>query len=288
VRYPAAVLLRFYLLASTLYLMLAGARRRVLDDGPVSAIYYRIDRGGPDGEPWLLLHGLGSVAASWGRVLPGLGNHCRVIVPELSALGGTRSPKAGLDVAQGARLAAQLIERELDGGPVSVAGLSMGGWMAMRLAQERPDLVARLVLIDAAGYRWQDWDRIGGLVRVQDLGGVRRLYRALYHRAPWIMRRSQPAFLRAYTSPSVRNLLSMLNERDTYRRRHLAQLGMPVAMIWGEHDGLFTLKTARAMARAAHHAPLYVLPGCGHAVHQECPRQLAATLRQVRRDLPLA
>ncbi len=282
------MLLRFYLLASTLYLMLAGARRRILDDGEVSAVYYRIDRGGPGGEPWLLLHGLGSVAASWGRVLPGLGDHCRVILPELSALGGTRAPRGGLNVAQGARLAARLIEQELDGAPANVAGLSMGGWMAMRLAQERPDLVARLVLIDAAGYRWQDWDRIGGLVRVQDLAGVRRLYRALYHRAPWIMRHSQPAFLRAYTSPSVRNLLDVLHEDDTFRRRDLARLAMPAALIWGEHDGLFTLDTARAMAAAAHDARLYVLPGCGHAVHQECPRRLAAALRQIRHDLPLA
>jgi pimeloyl-ACP methyl ester carboxylesterase len=164
----------------------------------------------------------------------------------------------------------------------------MGGWMAMRLAQRRPELVSRLVLIDAAGYRNQDWDRISAAVKVRDLAGVGRLYRDLYHRAPWIMRYSQKAFLRAYSSPSVRNLLDSLAERDTYRNRDLARLRMPVALVWGEHDGLFRLETARQMAAAAPGSRLYVLPDCGHAVHQECPRRLLAVLRQVRRDLPLA
>jgi alpha-beta hydrolase superfamily lysophospholipase len=66
---------------------------------------------------------------------------------------------------------------------------------------------------------------------------------------------------------------------------------MPVALIWGEHDGLFTLDSARAMAAALPGAGghrLYVLHGCGHAVHLECPRALVAALQRVRREIPLA
>jgi pimeloyl-ACP methyl ester carboxylesterase len=101
------------------------------------------------------------------------------------------------------------------------------------------------------------------------------------------MRRSRRTFLQAYTSPAVRNLLASLDEPDTYRRRDLARLTMPVALIWGERDGLFSLDTAQATAAAIPHSRLYVLRDCGHAVHLECPRDLAATLQRVRRELPV-
>ncbi len=290
------MLLRLYMIATALYLLAAGGRRRRLSSGDVSLVYYRLGplpwmrwlrrRSGP-AEPWILLHGLGSVAATWGRSLHSLRRECRLIVPELSALGGTRAPGGALDLEQGARLAARLIEEELGGGPVTVAGLSMGGWMAMRLAQRRPELVARLVLVDAAGYREQDWDRIDGLVKVKDLPGVDRLYGAMFGTPPWVMRRSRSTFLRAYTSPGVRHLLASLEERDTYRDDDLARLTMPVALIWGEHDGLFTLQVGRAMAAALRRCRFYVLRGCGHAVHLECPRALADALQEVRRDLPV-
>jgi len=295
--YPRPVWLRLYMIASALVLMASGARRRRLKDGEVSLLYYvleprrrgksRRQPGAGPAEPWLLLHGLGSVAASWGRALYVLRRECRVVVPELSALGGTRAPGGSLGLEIGAQLLARLIEEELGGGPVTLAGLSMGAWMAMRIAQTRPELIARLVLIDAAGYRDQDWDRIGKLVRVQDLAGVDRLYGAMFRRAPWVMRRSRRTFLQAYTSPAVRNLLASLGEPDTYRDRDLKRLKMPVALIWGEYDGLFDLDAARAMAAALPRSRLYVLRDCGHAVHLECPRDLAAALLRLRRELPL-
>jgi pimeloyl-ACP methyl ester carboxylesterase len=298
--YPPLVLLRFYTILATLYLLASGARRRRLCEGDVSLVYYRLGplpwqrwrrwwrwrRRALPAEPWLLLHGLGSVAATWGRTLHVLRRDCRLVVPELSALGGTRAPGDALDLEQAVRFAARLIEEQLGGGPVTVAGISMGAWMAVRLAQTRPELVGRLVLIDAAGYREQDWKRIDGLVKVGDLAGVDRLYGAMFGTPPWVMRRSRLGFLRAYTSPGVRHLLATLGERDTYRDGDLARLAMPAALVWGERDGLFTLDVARAMAAALPDSRLYVLPGCGHAVHLECPRSLAGALLQVRRDLP--
>lgn len=290
------MLLRLYVVATVLYLMASGARRRRLKDGDLSVVYYRLGpppwrrwrrRSSPP-EPWILLHGLGSVAATWGRALHSLRRDCVLVVPELSVMGGSRAPDGALGLAEGARLAARLIEEELGGGPVTVAGLSMGAWMAMRLAQTRPELVARLVLVDAAGYREQDWGRIGSLVRVDDMPGVDRLYGAMFKTPPRVMRLSRAAFLSAYSSPSVRNLLDSLGENDTYRDADLARLAMPVALIWGEHDGLFTLEVARAMAAALPRSRFYVLPDCGHAVHLECPRALAKALQQVRHELPAA
>jgi 3-oxoadipate enol-lactonase len=273
-------MLRLYALATALLLRLIGARRHRLDDGPVSLVYYSVGAAG--GEPWVLLHGLGAVAATWLPVMRALCRGCRVLVPELSALGGTRAPRAGLGVMRGARVVARLIEKELGGRPATVAGISLGGWTAVRLALRRPDLVSRLVLIDAGGYRDQDWEAIRALVHVQDLQGVDRLYGALFGRVPWLLDVSRAGFLRTYTSPSVTEVLEDLEEGDTFRDEDLARLRMPTALIWGEKDGLFTVEVARAMAAALPQVHLEVIPGCGHAVHIECPGRLVHAIERFR------
>ncbi|HEX9940599.1 MAG TPA: alpha/beta hydrolase [Thermoanaerobaculia bacterium] len=275
------MLARLFTLLTAFYLWLLGARRKRAEIGPVSLVYYDIGR--RSGEPWVLLHGLGSVAAGWSPVLRALRRGCRMIVPELSSLGGTRCQGHGIGIGAASEVLEELIAREFGDRPVTLAGLSLGGWMAARFALCHPERVSRLVLIDAGGYRDQDWDRIQSLVTVNDLGDVDRLYKALFVRVPWLMRVSRTAFLKAYTSPGVRFVLSRLTEADTFRDADLARLTMPAALIWGERDGLFTLETARAMAAALPQARLEVLPGCGHAVHLECPRALVAALQRFRR-----
>lgn len=274
-------MLKLYALATSALLRMLGARRHRIEDGPVSLVYYSL--GPARGEPWVLVHGLGAVAATWMPVMRALCGECRLLVPEMSALGGTQSPRAGLGVLRGARMVAKLIEKELGGRPVTVAGISLGGWTAVRLALRRPDLVSRLVLINSGGYREQDWDQIKALVTVQDLEGIDRLYKALFVRVPWFLRMSRDAFLRTFTSPSVTETLADLEEIDTFHDVDLARLRVPTAVIWGEHDGLFTVEVARAMAAALPHVHLEVLPDCGHAVHIECPARLVEAIQRFRR-----
>jgi abhydrolase domain-containing protein 6 len=278
------MLFKFFAIATALYLRLLGARRRMLRVGEVTLVYYMI--GPRRGEPWVLLHGLGSIAATWAPVMRGLRRGCRMIVPELSALGGTKCPGDGLGIGAAVEILQALIDRELGGRPVTLCGLSLGGWMAVRMALDHPERVARLVLIDAGGYRDQDWDEIQSLVAVEDLAGVDRLYKALFHRVPWVMRLSRATFLRAYTSRAVRGVMEGLSEHDTFDDADLARLRMPTALIWAEQDGLFTVGTARAMAAAIPRSRLEILRSCGHAVHMECPRGLVAALERFRRAAP--
>jgi pimeloyl-ACP methyl ester carboxylesterase len=282
--YPGLMIFYVFTLLTMAYLWLVGARRRRLQVGPVSLVYYQIGR--EDAEPWVLLHGLGSVAASWGPVLRRLRRSCRMVVPELSELGGSTIEGGGLGVRQGAEVVARLIEAEFGGRPVTLVGISLGGWLATRLSLARPDLISRLVLVDAGGYRDQDWDEIERLVRVHKMADVEELYGALFARTPWIMRVSKGGFFQAYTSRAVTGVLDGLSEADTFKDEDLGRLRMPTDLIWGEKDGLFHVAGARAMAAALPNATLQVLPDCGHAIHIECPRRLAAALKRVRAQAP--
>jgi pimeloyl-ACP methyl ester carboxylesterase len=275
------MLLYLFSLLTRYLLTLTGARRKHLRVGSVRLVYYVL--GPEDGEPWVFLHGLGSVAATWGRTLFRLRRDCRLVIPELSSFGGSKIPGGALDVRGGATVVARLIEKEFGRRPVTVAGLSLGGWLAVRLAMAHPELIARLVLINTGGYRHQDWEAIEQLVRVNDMTGVERLYSAFFVKVPWVMEHSRGGFLQAYTSPPVVGALDRLSEDDVFDDDDLRQLRMPTALIWGERDGLFRVEGARAMAEALPDATLEVLEGCGHAIHLECPERLADAVQRVRR-----
>jgi pimeloyl-ACP methyl ester carboxylesterase len=279
------VLLRLLGRLTAARLMLLGARRVRVRIGSVKLVVYLLGPRG--GEPWLLLHGLGSTALSWAPVLAHLRRQCRLVVPELSSLGGSRIAGDAVGIGEGAEVAAALVDRFLRGRPATVAGISLGGWMAVRLALAHPQRVSRLVLIDAGGYRHQDWDEIQRLVRVDAVGDVDRLYQAIFARTPWIFRISRETFLSAYTSRAVRHILETTTEEDAYDDHDLARIEVPVGLVWGEHDGLFPVAVAERMQRALRRATLTVLPGCAHAVHWEAPRLLCAAIDGVRASLPV-
>jgi pimeloyl-ACP methyl ester carboxylesterase len=113
-------------------------------EGPV----HYADFGG-SGPPLLLVHGLGGSHANWLAVAGQLSARYRVLVPDLIGFG--RTPLAGRSpsVASSTAMIARLLGR-LAGGPSVVAGNSMGGLVSATLAADRPDLVSRLILVNAA------------------------------------------------------------------------------------------------------------------------------------------
>lgn len=115
-------------------------------DGPV----HYVDYGGPEDGPLLLLvHGLGGSVLNWAATAPRLAETCRVVAIDLVGFGRTqtlgRSPRIGDNLA----LLARFIDEAI-GHPVIVIGNSMGGLLALLLADLRPDLVSGLVLVDPA------------------------------------------------------------------------------------------------------------------------------------------
>ena len=206
--------------------------------------------GAAGGEPWVLLHGLGATAATYLPLLPQLLGDCDLLVPELSSLGGTRGPEPALAIAQATKALAEIIEERFSHRPVTVCGISLGGWIAVRLALARPDLVGRLLLVVPGGYRDQDWERIGRMVRVETYRDSAAIWRALFSRPPLLLRLGRPILYLAYRSSAVKAALASLREEDAFSDVELAGLGMPVGLLWGAEDRLFLEPSGAQMAKA--------------------------------------
>jgi len=101
---------------------------------------------GGSGRPLLLVHGLGSRGADWANLIPQLidGGH-RVYALDLLGYGLSSQPRDGrYSIAD----QAVMVEGFLDSQhlpQVDLAGWSMGGWIAMRVALQQPERIRRLV-----------------------------------------------------------------------------------------------------------------------------------------------
>lgn len=100
------------------------------------------------GEPLLLLHGLGSRSEDWQLQLPAFAGRYRVITADMRGHGRTSKPPGPYSVPM---MAADVFGL-LDGLGVEsahVAGLSMGGMIAFQMAVDRPERVRSLVIINS-------------------------------------------------------------------------------------------------------------------------------------------
>ncbi len=249
-------------------LMVNGQRIHYLETTPPS---------GTPGKPIVLIHGLGARASDWSVMIPAL-NRAGYHVYALDLLGYGRSarPKDGDFTLDGEE---RVVLGFLDGLHLSsadVAGWSMGGWIAMKLALDHPDRVRRLLLYDSAGlYMPIDFplglfnpttpaeldallDRIEPNHRILHIPGfaVTGLLRNKQHDA-WIVNDS---------------LASMLNGRDILDFR-VYGLRMPVLLVWGTEDKLTPLAGALHLHQLVAQSVLVELAGCGHLAAAECAHQ---------------
>ena len=216
------------------------------------SMYYEI-HGHGDGTPLVLLHGGGStIESTYGKVLPLLARHRKVIALEEQAHGRTsdrdqpeRFTTSADDVAA---LLAQLKIEHAD-----VMGFSNGASVAMQVAIRHPGLVRRLVfassMTKASGAAPQFWS----FIKDATFAGM-----------------PQPlkdAFLKVNPDPAK---LHTMYERDIERMQHfvdtsdhdVSSVKIPTLILQGDRD-VPTLDHALELTRLMPQARLMILPG-GH------------------------
>jgi 3-oxoadipate enol-lactonase len=100
------------------------------------------------GSPLLFIHGLGSSARDWERQVPAFSPSHRVLAVDLRGHGMSDKPAGRYTIELFSKDVAGLIE-QLGLAPVPVVGISLGGMVAFQLAADRPDLINKLVVVNA-------------------------------------------------------------------------------------------------------------------------------------------
>jgi pimeloyl-ACP methyl ester carboxylesterase len=102
---------------------------------------------GGEGEPIVLVHGLGGSSLNWDAVGPDLARHGKAVAIDLPGF-GLSPPARDWSTRTNSEAVAGFISKI--GGPATLVGNSMGGLVTTLVAAERPELVSRLVLVSPA------------------------------------------------------------------------------------------------------------------------------------------
>jgi len=266
-------------------------------DGPV----HYLDFGG-DGEPLLMVHGLGGNALNWAAVGPELARHHRTLAVDLAGFGRTPLFHRSAAVGANAKLVHSFIEQVI-GEPVVLMGNSMGGHIAIIEAADNPQWVRALIAVDPAvpgvHVRRPDPAMLGvmaaltlpGLAemvidrRARMLGpeGLVRRTIALVTADPSrvsaevieahiqlmrersnLGRQASRAFLQASRSLGLR----MADPRFWARAKRVEA---PTLVVHGDQDRLIPLSAARELVRRLSGWKLEILEGVGHVPMMETP-----------------
>ena len=235
------------------------------------------------GPPLVLLHGLGDDHRAWRKLVPGLALRHRVIAPDLRGHAGTTLGQADGTLGQlTGDVAALLDALGLD--RVDLAGFSMGGTIALRVAIDRPARIGRLLPIATSsrvGRTAVAWyrERAG----LAEAGDRARLQAALAEDTPGQF---------AHASPEVAEHLRLKEEAIADPRgfangcRAMAALGeapldpdlpgiaLPVLVVSAELDPLCPPRAGESIAAAIPGARFELIADSGHEVAIERPDAL--------------
>jgi pimeloyl-ACP methyl ester carboxylesterase len=106
-----------------------------------------VDTGPRDGQPVVLLHCYTCAIDWWDGVIPRLERTHRVIAIDLLGHGGSEKPGSGYSISDQAQLVSQVLG-QLRVRDATVVGHSLGGAVATALAEQAPDLVGAVGIID--------------------------------------------------------------------------------------------------------------------------------------------
>ncbi len=102
-----------------------------------------------EGEPLLLIHGLGSSLRDWEMQVPVFAEKYRVITFDARGHGSTDKPKGPYSMLMFSEDTAAFM-KALNIDSAHVVGISMGGMIAFQLAVDHPELIRSMVIANAA------------------------------------------------------------------------------------------------------------------------------------------
>ncbi|MGO4524842.1 alpha/beta fold hydrolase [Microvirga sp. 2MCAF35] len=216
-------------------------------------------------------------------LIPGLACTARLFEPQIAALSSGRN----IIVAENPRddsiaaMAARLL-RDVPG-RFALAGLSMGGYIAMEVMRQAPERVERLALLDTSARpdtpeASQDRKR---LIALAEAGRIDEINSALWprlvhpdHLGDRALRDVMLGMMRETGFEAfIRQQRAIMARVDS--RPSLPGIEIPTLVLVGDGDSITPPEIAREMAEMIEWASLVVVPGAGHMSTLEQPDRVS-------------
>lgn len=271
----------------------ASAASRFISVAPGLSVHVR-DEGPHDKPVIVLLHGSNASLQTWDDWTSALTPDYRVIRLDLPGHGLTGAHPQRDYSARAFGDVVGAVLRQLGVSRFSLAGNSMGGWIALHYAIDHPSEVTRLVLIDAAGAPELADKKLPIGFRIAATPGLNQLMahitpRSLVEKSirqtvavPSIV---TPAMidryweLLRYPGNRAATLDRFMQPRTAVDAATLARIETPVLILWGAEDRLIPLAAGQWYQAHLRGARLIVYPRIGHIPMEENAARSVADLR---------
>jgi pimeloyl-ACP methyl ester carboxylesterase len=254
-----------------------------------------LDQGDPQGSPIVLLHCATCSMDWWDNLAPLLEQDHRVIRIDLLGMGGSDKPGSGYSIDDQASAVAEALAK-LHVVGATVVGHSLGGSVAVALAEQSPQLATRIVIIDQSpedgfeheslGERISMWPVFGPavarLVQIAPTSTIRGEYKQAfapgYNIASGFDNPDQPVDdLRAMTYTALKDTIDAEQDfvDESPLDERLKALGVPLLVIFGAEDQIYDAQAAIARYQQVPGAQTHLIPGAGHSPNVEKPELVA-------------
>ena len=248
------------------------------------------------GEPLLLIPGLGLDHAYYRFGAPLLSRRLQVLAVDPRGIGRSTKSPPPYSVEGWADDFAVMID-QLGLGPIHVLGSSLGGAMALALAQRHPDKLKSLIVVGGFSeldratelnfrLRLRLIQKLGMSDEVADYMGLWTLTRKFINSDAGyaaVMRANQ-ANIRANSADSYSAFIEALlkwgrcqpgQEQEPKFTTLLASIKGPTLVVTSDNDHLIPRELSELIATSIPGAKLVVMPGAGHIPFMEQPEQVA-------------
>jgi pimeloyl-ACP methyl ester carboxylesterase len=263
----------------------AGGKILKLNGGELEVV----ERGPRDAEPIVLIHCFTCAINYWKGMIPRLASGHRVIAVDLLGHGGSEKPTSGYSVPDQADIVAEALGK-LGVRDAEVVGHSLGGAVAVALAQQSPALVDRVFIVDTPPTHEE-----GDLGLVAKLGFAPVIGEAFWRIKPdFAVRKGlEVAFAPGYDVPDEfvadvdRMNFSAYDDSasgfDDYTKeepldRRMLETGKPLMVIMGAEEQIID-EPAKRLAEYRRTVPgtrTKLIAGAGHSPNVEKPAETAA------------
>jgi pimeloyl-ACP methyl ester carboxylesterase len=219
-------------------------------------------------------------------LIPGLACTAELFAPQIPVL-WRHGPVAVASTLEGDSIDALTAAILRDAPPrFALAGLSMGGYIALEIVRQAPERVLRLALLDTAARpdTPEQSAQRRALIARSDAGELEAVLRQIApnllhpdHRDDATLIETQVRMgLAVGPAGFARQQAAIIGRIDS--RPSLSAIAVPTLVLVGDRDALTPPDRSEEMAAAIPNARLVVVPDCGHASSLEQPAAVTAAL----------
>ncbi|MCE9531072.1 MAG: alpha/beta hydrolase [Planctomycetes bacterium] len=241
------------------------------------------------GDALLLLHAFPFDREMWRPQLGELSNSFRVIAPDFPGFGESSAATEGFHMEALAEMMADFLDEIGITGAVNIAGLSMGGYVAMTFARSHSNRLKRLILADTKASpddakAKAKRDEMSVIAHAEGSAGVidrllpRLLCEETISKKPTIVEQVRSNALRQTPTAIVNALLALRDRPDA--TAGLEQIGVPTLILVGEYDEITPPKDAFHLKDLIPGSTLVTILGAGHLSNIESPELFNAEVRR--------